>query len=84
MISMKLTFRTGGREVSESQFADKVMNAALETARKNLKAKIEAVRCPVHHQKAEAILKDSRGVNFEVRGCCDVLAQEIKKTVGGS
>jgi hypothetical protein len=79
MFSTKLTLKVGGREVSSSQFADKMMDAALDIARKNLKTKIEAVRCPVHHQKAEAVLKDDRGLDFEVRGCCDVLAQEVKK-----
>jgi hypothetical protein len=79
---MKLKFQSGGREISQSQFVDKIMDATLEKARKELRAKIESVRCPVHNQRAEAISKDSRGVNFEVRGCCEALTEAVKKVLG--
>jgi hypothetical protein len=82
VISTKLTFKAGGSDVSGSQFVDKVMDAALENVRKNLIAKIEAVRCPEHGQGAEAIGKDPGGINFEVRGCCDKLLEEVKRRIG--
>jgi hypothetical protein len=84
MISSKLILKIGGKEVSASQFGDKLTEAAMEIVKSNLRAKIEAVRCPVHNQNAEAVFEQGPGENFtyKVHGCCDALTDAVKKSLG--
>ena len=40
-----------------------------------LRNKIEAIRCPVHHDRAR--LKGS-----QIEACCDALVREVRKALG--
>lgn len=64
--------------------ANKLADQIIDSAKKNLKAKIEAVRCPVHNKTGKAVIEqDARGnVNYQVHGCCHALADAVKKALG--
>jgi hypothetical protein len=65
MVSAKVTFEVepsvGGRQAAESIAC----------------SRIEAVRCPVHHQNAEIEFTGKLGTrrNYEIRTCCNGLRQ---------
>ena len=86
MISSKVTFKVGGKEVSKSQLGEKMKEAAVEMVKDNLRARIEAVRCPIHNQNAKAIIKEGPAdkLNYEIQGCCAALAEQVKKALGES
>jgi hypothetical protein len=44
--------------------------------------KVEAVRCPVHNQRAQAVLKSGPGLNYEGRGCYDALTAGRSEVAG--
>jgi (p)ppGpp synthase/HD superfamily hydrolase len=76
MISAKFTFKIGGKEVSDSQFAEKLAEGAMEAAKENVCSQVEAVRCSVHDQNAKVVFKEgSGGLNYEIEGCCDELRE---------
>jgi hypothetical protein len=86
MFSIKT--KVNGKEVPLSQFGDKLAEAATESVREQLRERIEAVSCPIHSEYAKAILKsEGEGqagpkLNYEIKGCCDALIQEVYKTLG--
>ncbi|MGB7283993.1 MAG: hypothetical protein WBE13_17135 [Candidatus Acidiferrum sp.] len=83
-MSSKVTYKVGGKEVHPSQLGDRMKEAAVEAVKDSLREKIEAVRCPVHNQNAKAVLKETTGgkLNYDIQGCCEVLIEEVKKSLG--
>jgi hypothetical protein len=80
MISTKVTFNVGGREISEAQFGEKLSEAATEAVKEQLRAKIEGIRCPFHNKNAQALFEDGPEVKYKIKGCCEAFTEEVKKS----
>ena len=83
MFSTKVTFKSGGKEVSGSGIGDALAEAVMDAAKKQIRDKIESVRCPVHGGNARAEFKEGsdKQLRYEIHGCCDSLVQQVKKSL---
>jgi hypothetical protein len=74
MITIKTN--VNGREVPVNEFASSIEHAAHMKAAEGVRARLESVRCPVHHKPLTSItLKKAEGgvANFDLAGCCQTL-----------
>jgi hypothetical protein len=83
VINLKLSVKSGGKEVSMSEFTDNLAERALEMTKQHIREKIEDVRCPIHNKTGRAVLEQGPGNNFtyKVEGCCDALAEAVKESI---
>jgi hypothetical protein len=84
MPNILFTFKIGDKEIDPSKFGEQFKEAAVEGAKDNLRAKIEAVRCPVHDQNAKAVFGETTGGRLDpaIQGCCKDLIEEVKRSLG--
>jgi hypothetical protein len=70
--------------VDPSELGSRFKEAVVGVAKDSIIANIEAVHCPVHNQNAKAVLKETAdgGLNYEIRGCCHALIEEVKRFLG--
>ena len=83
MFNVDIKFKVGGREVSPDKFGDAITAAALEEAARNVKAKLQSVRCPDHNQspRVEVSGPSLDKLEWTIHGCCQKLIDEATKTL---
>ena len=81
MLNVKIVRKSGGREVSASEFSANLKREVIEAAKEKVRQKIEAVRCPVHGTTGTAVLTENPNNDFGygVTGCCDALGEAVKR-----
>jgi hypothetical protein len=83
MLTAKLIYKIDGREVSQEKYASHMKNQMLVSIKDAMRAKIEAVRCPVHNKTGKAILVEDTGANFKfgIDGCCESLSEAVQAAI---
>jgi hypothetical protein len=77
--AVSLEFRRGGRRVSEREFWRGVEGDMTKMAEKEIKRRIERLRCPIHGQAPTNTRKtrDAAGFTFTADACCDELQKQL-------
>ncbi len=79
---IEVSFEIGGRKVIPSQISDALEKAVFKQVTENIKKSLCSVKCSVHGQQPRVTVKghDLKHLEFLIRGCCDTLIEQAKKT----
>lgn len=73
----KIEWEFNGRKVRPEQIGKELMKSATKNAQRQLKRKIESMRCRKHGRTAKLILKPGSFDNMKVEGCCQEFILQV-------
>jgi hypothetical protein len=84
---IKLTATIDGKPVPFDQLGSALEMAIYRNVATQIKSRMEDVRCPIHGETLESIefqRRDGDSLKYELKGCCQVLLDACRETMGGA